>query len=166
MDSVKISVVDDIQQGACVDNTYCVALISPTAHVSVKVVTSSEQTRADPPTDAESLLPAIYNKYKAAFSTGLTSLPAHAPHDLEINLVDNKIPMKGPLYQMSEKELEILQKYIDNMLKKGLIRPSTSPCGAPVLFARKKDGLLQLCVDYRRLNALTVKNVYPPPTHP
>lgn len=69
----------------------------------------------------------------------------------------------GPLYQMSEAELELIQKYILDMTNKGLIRPSKSPCGAPVLFARKKDGLLHLCVDYRRLNAVTEKNVYPLP---
>ena len=49
------------------------------------------------------------------------------------------------------------------MLAKGLIRPSRSPCGAPIIFARKKDGSLRLCVDYRRLNEITVRNVYPLP---
>lgn len=83
-------------------------------------------------------LPPQYKKYRAAFSAGLKSLPAHAPHDLKINLMDKKIPGLGPLYQMSEHELEILQKYIDDMLSKGLICPSNSPCGAPVLFARRR----------------------------
>ena len=121
-------------------------MIYPSVYTSVKVVTT-ENSRDDPPTDTTGKLPPQYKKYCAAFSDGLKSLPAHASHDLEIKLMDGKSPALGPLYQMSEKELEILQVYIDDMLTKGLIRPSTSPCGAPVLFAWKKGGLLRLCVD-------------------
>lgn len=53
--------------------------------------------------------------------------------------------------------------YVKDMMDKGLIQPSKSPCGTPILFAKKKDGSLRLCVDYRRLNDITVKNVYPLP---
>ena len=69
----------------------------------------------------------------------------------------------GPLYNMSEVEQEIVHNYVKDMMDKGLIQPSKSPCGAPILFAKKKDGSLRLCVDYRRLNDITVKNVYPLP---
>ncbi|PRP75857.1 retrotransposon nucleocapsid protein [Planoprotostelium fungivorum] len=69
----------------------------------------------------------------------------------------------GPLYQMSESEMKIVQKYVTDMTAKGLIQPSKSPCGAPILFAKKKDGTLCLCVDYRRLNDVTVKSTYPLP---
>jgi len=64
---------------------------------------------------------------------------------------------------MSPKEMEELKKQIDRFLKLGHIRPSTSPYGAPVLFAPKKDGGLRFCVDYRALNKNTIKNRYPLP---
>ena len=64
---------------------------------------------------------------------------------------------------MSEKELEVLRGYIDENLKKGFIRESKSKAGYPILFAKKKDGSLRLCVDYRKLNDITVKNRYPLP---
>ena len=108
-------------------------------------------------------IPTEYQDLYAAFSDGSLSLPEHGPHDLEINLEGSKIPSLGPLYNLSEAEQLIVEKYIKDMSNKGLIRPSTSPCGAPILFARKKDGSLRLCVDYRRLNNMTQKNVYPLP---
>ena len=64
---------------------------------------------------------------------------------------------------MSETELKAWREYLNNMLGKGFIRPSNSPAGAPILFAKKKDGSLRLCVDYRGLNAITRKNRYPLP---
>ena len=73
------------------------------------------------------------------------------------------LPALGSLYSLSDSEQKIVEKYVKDMMDKGLIRPSKSPCGAPILFARKKDGSLRLCVDYRKLNLMTVKNVYPLP---
>ena len=67
------------------------------------------------------------------------------------------------MYGLSPSELEVLKEYIDENLSKGHIRHSKSPAGAPVLFVKKKDGSLRLCVDYRGLNAMTVKNRYPLP---
>ena len=64
---------------------------------------------------------------------------------------------------MSQVELDALKSYIDEMLSKGFIRTSNSPIGAPVLFVKKKNGTLRLCVDYRALNKITVKNRYPLP---
>ncbi len=60
-------------------------------------------------------------------------------------------------------ELETLKAYIENNLASSFIRPSKSPAGAPILFDRKADGSLKLCVDYRGLNILTIKNWYPLP---
>jgi hypothetical protein len=80
------------------------------------------------------------------------TLPPHRPFDHTIPLEPNsKVPF-GPLYTLSQKELEELRKYIDENLKKGFIRRSESPAGAPVLFTPKKDTKLRLCVDYRALN--------------
>ena len=64
---------------------------------------------------------------------------------------------------MAPKELEELKKQLQELLDKGLIQPSVSPWGAPVLFVKKKDGSLRLCIDYRELNRVTVKNKYPLP---
>ena len=64
---------------------------------------------------------------------------------------------------MAPMELKELKLQLQELLEKGFIRPSVSPWGAPVLFVKKKDGTLQLCVDYRKLNKMTVKNKYPLP---
>ena len=108
-------------------------------------------------------IPAVYRDLAAAFSEGIEHLPEHGSHDINIELLSGKNPSMGPLYNMSEAEMKIVHKYVKDMMAKGLIRPSTSPCGAPILFAKKKNGTLRLCVDYRRLNDITVKNVYPLP---
>ncbi|GBG60280.1 hypothetical protein CBR_g4234 [Chara braunii] len=70
---------------------------------------------------------------------------------------------KGAVYRMSPRELEELRNQLDELLEKGWIRPSSSPFGAPVLFVPKKEGELRMCIDYRGLNAITVKNVEPLP---
>lgn len=64
-------------------------------------------------------------------------------------------------YQMAPAELKELRAQLDDLERKGFIRKSTSPWGAPVLFAKKHDGTLRLCVDYRKLNQVTIKNKYP-----
>ena len=64
---------------------------------------------------------------------------------------------------MAPLELKELKKQLEELLKKRFIRPSTSPWGAPVLFVKKKDGSLRLCIDYRQLNRVTIKNKYPLP---
>jgi len=64
---------------------------------------------------------------------------------------------------MPPNELAELKKQLQELLEKGLIRPSSSPCGCPALFVKKKDKSLPMCVDYRPLNAVTVKNKYPLP---
>ena len=87
-------------------------------------------------------LPEEYSDLMAAFSDGTHELPDHGPHDIEITLESNKVPALGPLYNLSDSEQKIVEKYVKDMLDKGLIRPSKSPCGAPILFTQKKDGLL------------------------
>ena len=100
----------------------------------------------------------VFSKRKA------DQLPPHRGHlDHSILLEPDARPQFGPIYNLSEVELETLRKYIEENLEKGFIRPSTSPFGAPVLFVKKNDGSLRLCVDYRALNRITVKNRYPLP---
>jgi hypothetical protein len=72
-------------------------------------------------------------------------------------------PPYGPIYNLSETELAVLRKYLKDSRAKGWIRKSKSPASAPILFALKKDGSLRLCVDYWKLNTITIKNRYPLP---
>jgi len=69
----------------------------------------------------------------------------------------------GPIYPISEEESKVLKEYIEENLKKGFIRPSESPAGYPVLFQLKKNGTLRLCVDYKKINEVTIRNSYPIP---
>lgn len=80
-----------------------------------------------------------------------------------IKLVDDKQPPYGLIYALSSVELEMLKTYIKSHLKTGFIQPSRSLTGAPILFNKKLDGNLRLCVDYRGLNNLIIKNRYPLP---
>ena len=83
--------------------------------------------------------------------------------DHAIELVDDQQPPYGPIYSLRSIELETLKTNIETNLKNGFIRPSKSPAGAPIFFDKKPDGSLRLCVDYRGLNNLTIKNRYPLP---
>ena len=114
-----------------------------------------------PPVSPEYRVPEEYKDYADLFSKQAAEvLPEHQPWDHTIPLVDGKQPPFGPIYALSRIELETLRNYLDEMLEKGFIQPSSSPAGAPILFAKKKDGSLRLCVDYRGLNDVTVKNRY------
>jgi hypothetical protein len=87
----------------------------------------------------------------------------HGPHDLAIDIADGARPPFKPLYNLLASELEVLRKYIAEYLARGWIRRSKSLAGAPILFAKKKDGSLRLCVDYWGLNSITIKNRCPLP---
>ncbi|GBG73494.1 hypothetical protein CBR_g16835 [Chara braunii] len=92
-----------------------------------------------------------------------TGVVPDRPISHEIILEAGAMPPKGCIYRMSEEELEVLRAQLDDLLAKGWIRPSSSPYGASVLFVRKKNKDPRLCIDYRKLNAQTVKNAGPPP---
>jgi hypothetical protein len=98
----------------------------------------------------------VFSEEEAAILPPLKGLQ----HAIEL---DGSEPPYGPIYSLSETELAVLWKYLEDSGAKGWIRKSKSPAGAPILFAPKKDGSLRLCVDYRKLNAITVKNRYPLP---
>ena len=117
--------------------------------------------------DLESLkkiVPGDFHDYLDVFKkSNSDKLPEHGAYDHAIPLDDNAQPKFGPIYSLSEVELKALDNYLKENLKKGFIRPSTSPAGSPILFVKKSDGSLRLCVDYRQLNKLTKKNRYPLP---
>jgi hypothetical protein len=109
-------------------------------------------------------IPPEYEDLKEVFSmTGAPAVPEHGPQDLTIDLVEGKKPPWGPIYNLTANKLETLRDYLDENLARCWIRPSTSSAGATVFFIPKKDGSLQLCVDYRGLNQILRKNRYPLP---
>ena len=110
-------------------------------------------------------VPAEYSDYSNVFSTEhAAELPENTGiNEHAIELEEGKQPPFGPIYSLGPVELETLKTYIKTNLANGFIRPSKSPAGAPILFDRKPDGSLRLCVDYRGLNNITIKNRYPLP---
>ncbi len=115
--------------------------------------------------EAPTEVPSEYADFADVFSPKLAAeLPEHTGiNDHAIELVDNRQPPYGPIYSLGPVELETLKAYIENNLANGFIRPSKSPAGAPILFDKKPNRSLRLCVDYRGLNNLTIKNRYPLP---
>ena len=108
-----------------------------------------------------SAVPEVYHDFVDVFSKANTSsLPPHRDFDLKIELEEGASPPPGRLYSLSPFELDTLRKFIDENLSTGFIRPTLSSHAAPILFVKKKDGLLHLCVDYRGLNKLTKKDRY------
>ena len=113
--------------------------------------------------EAPTKVPAEYLDFADVFSPGLAS-EFHKQLGINnhiIKLVNGQQPSYGPIYSLRPVELKILKAYIETNLANGFIRPSKSPTGALILFDQKSDNLLRLCVDYRGLNNLTIKNRYP-----
>jgi hypothetical protein len=92
------------------------------------------------------------------------ALPKHTAYDMKIDLKEGTTAPWGPIYPLSEFELETLREYLKEMLRTGKIRRSTSSAGSPILFVPKPSGRgLRLCVDYRGINKITIPNRYPLP---
>ncbi|KAL8092988.1 hypothetical protein AgCh_035026 [Apium graveolens] len=105
----------------------------------------------------------IVNKFPDVFPEELPGLPPAQQIELEINLAPGtELVLKAP-YRMAPTKMKELASQLQELLDKGVIRPSTSPRGAPVLFVKKKDGSIRLCIDYRELNKMKIKNRYPLP---
>ena len=108
---------------------------------------------------------AKYLDFADVFSPELaTELPEHTEINTHaIDLEEGKQPPYGPIYSLGPVELETLKTYIKTNLANSFIRPSKAPASAPILFDKKPNGSLRLCVDYRGLNNITIKNRYPLP---
>nr|ABA98437.1 retrotransposon protein, putative, Ty3-gypsy subclass [Oryza sativa Japonica Group] len=137
--------------------------------VSPKKGASLNQIETEIPMDAEEKnlrkledIP-IVCEYPEVFPEDLTTMPPKREIEFRIDLAPGTAPIYKRPYRMAANELAEVKKQVDEQLQKGYIRPSTSPWGAPVIFVEKKDKTKRMCVDYRALNEVTIKNKYPLP---
>ena len=100
-------------------------------------------------------------EFSDVFPDDISGLPPDRAIEFVIELILWTKPISIPPYIMAPAELKELKAQLEELLSKGFIRPSTSPWGALVLFVKKKDGSLRLCIDYRQLNRATIRNQYP-----
>nr|GFA80498.1 putative reverse transcriptase domain-containing protein [Tanacetum cinerariifolium] len=107
-------------------------------------------------------VPVICN-FHEVFPDDLPGLPPPRQVEFKIKLIPGAAPVARAPYHLAPSELKELSDQLKELSEKGFIRPSSSPWGAPVLFVKKKDGSFRMCIDYRELNKLTVKNRYPLP---
>ena len=105
----------------------------------------------------------IVKEFPDVFPDDISSLPPDREIEFVIELIPGTEPISIPPYRMAPAKWKELKAQFEEFLSKGFIRPSTSPWGAPVLFIKKKDGSLRLCIDYRQLNRATIRNQYPLP---
>ncbi|KAJ9556038.1 hypothetical protein OSB04_010652 [Centaurea solstitialis] len=105
----------------------------------------------------------VVSEYLDVFPDDFPGIPPERQVEFRIELVPGATPVAKAPYWLAPPEMMELSKQLGELLDKGFIRPSTSPWGAPILFVKKKDGSMRMCVDYRELNKLTVKNRYPLP---
>ena len=108
-------------------------------------------------------LPQVVYEYEDVFPDELQGLPLHRVVDFCIELHPGTSPISMTPHRMTLVQLHELKVQLQDLLDKGFIRPITSPWGGPVLFTKKKDKTLRLCIDYRQLNRVTIKNRYPLP---
>nr|GEY77422.1 retrotransposon protein, putative, Ty3-gypsy subclass [Tanacetum cinerariifolium] len=105
----------------------------------------------------------VVRGYPKVFPEDLPSLPLARPVEFQIDLIPGAAPVARAPYRLALSKMKELLEQLQELSEKGFIRPSSLPWGAPVLFVKKKDGSFRMCIDYRELNKLTVKNCYPLP---
>ena len=104
----------------------------------------------------------VVEEYEDIF-TSPTGVPLHYQVKYPIDLTQGAPLPNGPIYRRSILENDEIKRQIQELLQKGHIRPSSSPCGSPIVLVQKKDGTWRLCIDYRALNKIIVRNRYPIP---
>ncbi|KAK1651826.1 hypothetical protein QYE76_069631 [Lolium multiflorum] len=104
----------------------------------------------------------VLREHESCFGTP-KGLPPHRPYDHKINLMQGVQPVNVRPYRYSPQQKDEIEKQIKEMLVQGIIKESKSPFASPVLLVKKKDGTWRFCIDYRQLNAVTVKDRYPMP---
>ena len=105
----------------------------------------------------------VVKDFSDVFLEELLDIPPIREVDLSIEILLGTAPTSRAPYRMAPTELKEIKIQLQELLDKEFIRPNVSPWGAPVLFMKKKDGTLQMCIDYRQINKVTVKNKYPLP---
>ena len=105
----------------------------------------------------------VVRDFPDVFPEDLPGVPPVRQVEFRIDLIPGAAPVARSPYRLAPSEMQELSSQLQELLEKGFIRPSTSPWGAPVLFVKKKDGSFRMCIDYRELNKLTIKNRYPLP---
>ncbi|GJZ13764.1 putative reverse transcriptase domain-containing protein [Tanacetum coccineum] len=105
----------------------------------------------------------VVREFSEVFPENLPGLPPVRQVEFQIDLIPGTAPVARAPYRLAPSEMQELSDQLQELSDRGFIRPSTSPWGAPVLFVKKKDGSFRMCIDYRELNKLTVKNRYPLP---
>ncbi|KAI3802152.1 hypothetical protein L1987_30279 [Smallanthus sonchifolius] len=105
----------------------------------------------------------IIRDFPEVFPKDISGLPPVRQVEFRIDLIPGANPVARAPYRLSPSEMQELASQLQELSDKGFIRPSHSPWGAPVLFVKKKDGSFRMCIDYRELNKLTIKNRYPLP---
>ncbi|GJU82642.1 putative reverse transcriptase domain-containing protein [Tanacetum coccineum] len=105
----------------------------------------------------------VVRDFTDVFPEDLLGLPPQRQVEFRIDLVPGATPVAKSPYRLAPSEMQELSGQLQELQDKGFIRPSHSPWGAPVLFVKKKDGSFRMCIDYRELNKITIKNRYPLP---
>src|SRR5581483_4682673 len=105
----------------------------------------------------------VVRVFPEVFPEELPGLPPHRQVEFHIDLVPGAAPVAKSPYRLAPSEMQELLNQLQELLDKGFIRPSSSLWGAPVLIVKKKDGSFRMCIDYRELNKITIKNCYPLP---
>ncbi|GKF39741.1 hypothetical protein Tco_0119802 [Tanacetum coccineum] len=105
----------------------------------------------------------IVRDFPEVFPEDLTGLPPARPVEFHIDLIPGATPVAQASYRLALSKMKEMSEQLQELSDKGFIRPSSSPWGAPILFVKKKDGSFRMCIDYRELNKLIVKNRYPLP---
>ena len=105
----------------------------------------------------------MLNEFTDVFPEEIPGLPPRRELDFTIELILGVVPSSKAPYRMNILELNEIKSQLKELIDKKYIRPSVSPWGAPVIFVKKKDRTMQLCIDYRKLNKMTIKNRYPFP---
>src|SRR5258705_9718720 len=132
-------------------------------HTSLDQLEAKAMSTAQPE-DTLSRVPQEYHKFRDVFSgEKANTLALHQPYDLKINLEEGTKPFHRPIYSLLPPELTALREFLEENIKNGFICPSKSPWGSLVLFIKKKDSSLHLCVDFHTLNRVTEKDCYPLP---
>ncbi|GJW45268.1 putative reverse transcriptase domain-containing protein [Tanacetum coccineum] len=129
-------------------------LVTVVCHACVMEKKSDEKKLEDIP---------VVKEFPDVFPEDLPGLPPVRQVEFQIDLIPGAAPVARTPYRLAPSEMQELSNQLQELTDRGFIRPSTSPWGAPVLFVKKKDGSFRMCIDYRELNKLTIKNRYPLP---